>query len=107
MNKTKLPVKPWLITRRVQLDEERPIRSLEKGIAMKILTSTIVGTVLLIGSAFAAQTSKDTKPATGAAATAQTAPKTDQGKKKHHRHKKTTASSTAKPAVTAPPSSNK
>ncbi|MBZ5609371.1 MAG: hypothetical protein LAP38_13995 [Acidobacteriia bacterium] len=66
---------------------------------MKILTSTIVGTVLLIGSAFAAQTSKDTKPATGSTATTPSASKTDQGKKKHHRHKKTTASSTATPVA--------
>lgn len=72
----------------------RAIESLiEKGFEMKTITTFIVGTALLVGSALAAQ-----KPATSSATPA--APSTNvQKAKKHRKHKKPVASKVVKPVA--------
>ena len=64
---------------------------------MKTLTTFIVGTSLLVGSALAAQNSK---PATSSGTPATPSASAQQNsKKKHHKHKKAVASKVAKPAA--------
>ena len=68
---------------------------------MKTLTSFIMGTVLLVGTALAAQTATGDKPAASSSSAPQSAgvKKVVHNKKKHSKHAKTVSKKSAMPVT--------